>query len=308
MSELIPVEHLHKANTLPNLIAAYVETQMIGCSERRKRDVTNTLYRWVAYLSLRKGVNQMTMARYPMYLTEKGVHPNSINSHVRMIRKFLKWCFQFGYTKERWYEFIPTVRGVAPGEPEIITQTEYEKLLKICDDRDLSWGIVCGYYTGLRLGDVCCLRWGSVDMERQVIKTVPNKTARSTGRSAEIPFITASDIHNWLIELQQESDCAPEQHVSYALYIRYTVDPTCICRYYKRLFKKADLGHKSYKHFRSTFDSRMANSGMNMAMAAKITGRSDPRALMRYIKVDIEAAREGVAKAMEIHNKYEVFK
>jgi integrase len=303
MTDLVTVQPLERAATIPNLIREFCDTQLVGCGPRRIREVENMLNRWCAFLANRK-LEPMTFARYPAYLQEKNTHPNTINAQVRIVRKFLKWCFLCGFTKERWYEFIPTVRGVAPGEPIIVTQSEYEKLIEICTDRDLKWGIVCGYHTGIRLGDVCNLRWSAIDMDRQLVATVQGKTGRATGKMVQMPFTTQSDIHVWLLELREESECRPDDYVSYSLHVRYAIDPTCISRYYIRLFNKAGLPDKSFKHFRSTFESRLANSGMNLAMAAAITGRSDPKALMRYIKVDIEAAREGVAKAMEIHQKY----
>lgn len=297
---------LSRAHTIPNLIDDYVSTALVGVSTLRIRDVKNTLMRWAAYMGGRSMV-PMEIAKYPEFLIKKGVHPNSVNNACRILRSFFRWAFRMGLATERWYEYVGSVRGVAYAEPKIITQTEYEKLLSISDDIDLSWGIVCGYHTGLRLGDVCNLRWSCVDMDRQLVKTTPSKTSRAHAISVEIPFVTESDMHRWLRDLK-EQDEAIEGYVSYSLHTRYAVDKTCISRYYTRLFRKAGIPDKSFKQFRSTFESRLANSGINLGMAAKMTGRSDPRSLMRYIKVDIEAAREGVAKAMEIHNKLEIFK
>jgi len=35
-----------------------------------------------------------------------------------------------------------------------------------------------GTFTGLRMGDVCTLKWGEVDLDRQIITRIPNKTSR----------------------------------------------------------------------------------------------------------------------------------
>lgn len=299
---------LNRARTIPNLIDDYVKTALVGVSPRRILDVRTTLLQWCGYMGGRSMV-PMEIAKYPDHLIRKGIHPNSVNKYVRILRAFFRWAFKMGLCAERWYEYMDTVRGVAYAEPKIITQTEYEKLLSVSTDRELSWGIVCGYHTGLRLGDVCNLRWSCVDMDRQLVKTSPSKTSRAHAISVEIPFVTESDMHRWLRDLKAEEESESiEGYVSYSLHCRYAVNHTIVSRFYTRLFAKAGIPGKSYKHFRSTFESRLANSGINLGMAAKMTGRSDPRSLMRYIKVDIEAAREGVAKAMEIHNKLEMFK
>ncbi len=43
---------------------------------------------------------------------------------------------------------------------------------------DLQTLLAIGTFTGLRLGDCCTLRWSEVDLDRGIIKRIPNKTAR----------------------------------------------------------------------------------------------------------------------------------
>lgn len=42
--------------------------------------------------------------------------------------------------------------------------------------------LAIGTFTGLRLGDCCTLTWGEVDLDRGLIRRIPNKTAKSGKR------------------------------------------------------------------------------------------------------------------------------
>ena len=49
--------------------------------------------------------------------------------------------------------------------------------------------ILIGIYTGLRLGDCCCLDWSSINLAQHVIQLIPSKTKRHAhGRPVTIPI------------------------------------------------------------------------------------------------------------------------
>jgi integrase len=119
-----------------------------------------------------------------------------------------------------------------------------------------------------------------------------------------IPIITDSDLHVELLKMRQ----------ALATETRYEVDEDFVCpelahRYtgsdsspqagqlYNRITKL--YPGRSFKTFRSTFASNLANSGMNIGLATKMTGHSDPKSLMIYVRPDPNALREGLEKALE---------
>ena len=72
-----------------------------------------------------------------------------------------------------------------------LTLDELERLLKAATKAGNEWRrlFVVGIYTGLRLGDCCCLRWDSVNLERGVIQLVPTKTRKHAhGQPVTIPI------------------------------------------------------------------------------------------------------------------------
>lgn len=54
-------------------------------------------------------------------------------------------------------------------------------------DGDWRAAILCGFYTGARLGDIAALKWENVDIENRVIRFRPKKTA-ARGKDVVIPI------------------------------------------------------------------------------------------------------------------------
>ena len=72
-----------------------------------------------------------------------------------------------------------------------LTLDEIERLMKAATKAGGEWKrlFTIGIYTGLRLGDCCCLAWNSVNLERGVIQLVPTKTRKHAhGQPVTIPI------------------------------------------------------------------------------------------------------------------------
>ena len=72
-----------------------------------------------------------------------------------------------------------------------LTLDEIERLMKAATKAGGEWKrlFTIGLYTGLRLGDCCCLAWNSVNLERGVIQLIPTKTRKHAhGQPVTIPI------------------------------------------------------------------------------------------------------------------------
>lgn len=71
------------------------------------------------------------------------------------------------------------------------TLDELKRIMDAATRQGAEWRLlfVLGMYTGLRLGDCCCLEWASVNFERNVIQVIPGKTKKfAHGRPVTIPI------------------------------------------------------------------------------------------------------------------------
>ena len=72
-----------------------------------------------------------------------------------------------------------------------LTLDEIERLMKAAAKAGSEWKrlFTIGIFTGLRLGDCCCLAWNSVNLERGVIQLIPTKTRKHAhGQPVTIPI------------------------------------------------------------------------------------------------------------------------
>lgn len=142
-------------------------------------------------------LQDLTAARAREYAAElwsDGIAPGTYNAHVSFLRGV--WSVlsvPCGLRDNPW----AGVRRVA-GEQEGRREFDEQQLRAICEKAQGSWRamVALGLYTALRLGDVACLAWDSLDLDAGLLRLVPSKTKRKGARAVvEVP------LHAGLVEM-----------------------------------------------------------------------------------------------------------
>ncbi len=156
-------------------------------------------------------------------------------------------------------------------------------------------------YTGARCGDLCLLKWTSVDLNHRIIRFVPHKIAHSSRKSVEIPI---SDVlFEALSKLEQTG-----QYVLPNVAHRYSHNPGGISRDTKKLLLAAGLTPKdegstrrlravsrlSFYGFRHTAASMLINGGVNPLVVRDMLGHSTVDMTARYTHVSLESKVKAV--------------
>jgi len=182
-----------------------------------------------------------------------------------------------------------------------------DELRKICQKAtgELQKLLALGIYSGLRLGDCTTLRWGEVDLQRGIIRRIPNKTARRNPKPVIVP------IHPILRDMlaatpldQRGEYVLPE---TAALYNHRTDEVTDrIQKHFKTcgitLHKPGtgtdgiraviEVGFHSLRH---SFVSLCRESNAPLAVVESIVGHSNPSMTRHYTHVGELAAGRAVA-------------
>jgi hypothetical protein len=108
---------------------------------------------------------------YAAHLTATGRSANTFNKYVRLLS--LVWRVLGEHTDGNPWNGIARKRQNGHSRRELTV----EELRTVCEAAtgDLRLLFALGIYTGLRLGDCSTLRWCEVDIERALIRRVPNK-------------------------------------------------------------------------------------------------------------------------------------
>lgn len=182
-----------------------------------------------------------------------------------------------------------------------------EELARVCGSAtgEMRLLFALGIYTGLRLGDCALMDWGSIDLARNRIMTIPRKTARhADGKPVVIP------LHPVLAAMIAE--VPPESRTGYLLPVTaktYARDKALVSRWIQRAFTAAgietqttakgrramvDVGFHSLRH---TFVSLSLNAGVPIAVVQAIVGHSNP-AMTRHYFHQSEAALVSAVSAL----------
>jgi integrase len=126
-------------------------------------------------------ITPQTASDYAANLKQAGLSPNSFNKHTG----FLKRLFDVlnDQAKPRRNPFANAQNENRfrleqnTNSRRELTLAELKTLLETASG-DLQTLLYVGTFTGLRLGDCCTLKWGEVDLDRGIIRRIPNKTAK----------------------------------------------------------------------------------------------------------------------------------
>jgi integrase len=228
---------------------------------------------------------------------------STFNKHLNLLTLVFRVLKDKGRIAVNPWEDIQRKRIVAHGRRELTI----EELRTVCQSAkgELAVLLALGVYTGLRLGDCATLRWAEVDMAREVIRRIPNKTARRNPKPVIVP------IHPVLKEMLEVT--APEDRADY-------VSPEIAALYQRRSDMVTDMvqrqfitcgitPHKpgtgkggkravvevGFHSLRHTFVSLCRESNAPLAVVESIVGHSNPAMTRHYTHVGELAAGRAVA-------------
>ncbi len=186
---------------------------------------------------------------------------------------------------------------------EILNRTEQAKLLQFLhEDMDISKaGIFLCLSTGLRLGEICSLKWVDIDQERRLLhvnrtvqrikskegpaKTVLLETApKSVFSNREIPM------PDTLLALLMPFKKAGQEYI---LCTNKPMEPRTYQNHFKRYLGETKIPNYNFHTLRHTFATNCIDSGMDIKSLSEILGHSNVQiTLDRYVHPSMDTKRK----------------
>ena len=156
-------------------------------------------------------------------------------------------------------------------------------------------------YTGLRLGELCALKWEDIDTKNQLVivnRTVqrlyiegyPTKTAlletepKSEYSRREIPLSSGA------LELLGRFGGGEGQE--YIFGKERPLEPRTLQNHFKKFLKEAGLEHKNFHTLRHTFSTNCIERGTDVKSLSEMLGHSDVQiTLNRYVHPSMDVKR-----------------
>lgn len=186
---------------------------------------------------------------------------------------------------------------------EIMNRTEQTRLIQfLYSDMDISKvGIYLCLFTGLRLGEICSLKWADIDQKKGLLhvnrtvqriesKEGPTKTAlletppKSAFSKREIPM---SDILLTLLtRFQQDGQ-------EYVLKSSKPMEPRTYQNHFKKYLEQINAPSYNFHILRHTFATNCIDSGMDVKSLSEILGHSNVQiTLNRYVHPSMDTKRK----------------
>jgi integrase len=135
------------------------------------------------------GITPAIASEYASNMIRDKASPNTFNKRLNFLKLLCETLAHPAQLQANPFEKIKRKKLKTVSKRELTI----EELRRILDtgNKDLKLLLMLGLHTGLRLGDCATLKWGEVDLQRMLIRRIPNKT-RSRSPKPVVAGITAS--------------------------------------------------------------------------------------------------------------------
>lgn len=245
--------------------------------------------------------SRMSNSHIQAQLTALEVSDATRHNILATIKQTLRYAEkQYGYP-------VPALSGCTlqrhTSAIEIMNRAEQTRLIRfLYNDMNISKaGIYLCLFTGLRLGEICSLKWDDIDPERGLLhvnrtvqriesKEGPSKTTlletppKSIFSKREIPV--PDTLLSILTQFRQEGQ-------EYVLKNNRPMEPRTYQNHFKKYLEKINAPNYNFHILRHTFATNCIDSGMDIKSLSEILGHSNVQiTLNRYVHPSMDTKRK----------------
>lgn len=237
-----------------------------------------------------------------------GLSERTVRGMVMLVKLSLRAAAKEGCIPARQYDIC-----IPPQEKQsrlrVFSKTEQALLMQhiYLHLTPKNLGILFCLHTGLRIGELCALQWGDVDMEKRTVsvnKTVQRIYRRDTEGAGKTKLvITPPKTRNSVRTVPLSTLLYPvmkrmqaEDGESYLLTgSRKPTEPRTYRDYYDRLLRKLGIGHINFHGLRHTFATRLIEGGADYKTVSELLGHASVNITLNlYVHPQMEQKRQAV--------------
>lgn len=173
-----------------------------------------------------------------------------------------------------------------------------------------TFGILLSLYTGIRIGELCALKWGDINFDIQLLhinKTMIRTYTKEDGSKLHITSpktkssIRTIPLCKWIMHY---ANLLRGQDDEYIITGRDKyIEPNKYRLYYNKTLKDLDLPHLKFHALRHTFATRCIECGCDYKSLSQILGHSNVSITMNlYVHPQMELKRKCVEMLADYYN------
>ena len=193
-------------------------------------------------------------------------------------------------------------------------QTALEKFL-CCNMDESKLGIYLCLYTGLRIGEICSLKWSDISLGENILTVSRTMQRIQTFEAETLPktkIITTDPKSNFSVRSIPLPDCVtdklkgfcpscPDTYLLTGEAERY-VEPRTYQYRFKTYLSKCEVGDANFHALRHSFATRCITLGFEIKSLSEILGHANVNiTLNRYVHPSIELKRSNMNKLEGLH-------
>ncbi len=247
-------------------------------------------------------------------LTEKGLSPKTVKDILITLHTIIK------YAGKQMPQAMPMIEIIYPKVPKtemrVLTKQEQhifvQSLLRDMDS--CKFGVLLALFTGMRLGEVCALRWGDISVREgtiQVRATMQRLQDLGTDTETKTKIIITepkSQTSNRVIPLTEYAArlCASRQCNSPQAFVLtgnadVFIEPRTMQNRLRQYTRDCGLEGVHFHTLRHTFATRCVEVDFEIKSLSEILGHSSPQiTLERYVHASLALKRDNMRKLSAI--------
>ncbi len=281
-------------NKYHNLLASYILPRF---SEMQLQKISHELIeRYCGELLKTGGIQQ------------KGLSPKTVSDILSVIRSILKYASSSGR------EVLNDGRSVrikqCTKEIKVLSRSEQERLLAYLrqNPNSINTGIMLCLFTGMRIGEICALRWEDLSLSEQTVyvhQTMQRIQDKSSAASKTRVVITPpkSSCSIRMIPLPEllaayiSRYCKPGTGFFLTNSAQKYIEPRTMQNHFKQVIKECGLENVNYHILRHTFATRCVELGFDVKTLSEILGHANVNITMnRYVHPTLELKKENMQR------------
>ena len=191
-----------------------------------------------------------------------------------------------------------------PKEVEIFEKSDQVALINSLQSKitNKNFGILLTIHTGLRIGELCALKWSDINFDTQLLhinKTIIRTYTKEDGSKLNITApktrssIRTIPLNKWIMQYSVLLRGLDNEYIVTGK--EKYIEPNKYRLYYNRQLKDLDLPHRKFHSLRHTFATRCIECGCDYKSLSELLGHSNVSITMNlYVHPQLELKRKCV--------------
>lgn len=289
-----------------DILEAWLQSNRINVKESTYARYKQLIARHIAPVLGKFQVNKISTQLAERFVEDKlmsgrldqkgGLSPKTVTDMITIVKSSMEYADYHGYSIICNLSKLSVKKK--DKEMRVLSTQEQKQLTNVLlNDIDLcKAGILLSLYTGIRIGELCALKWENLCLENKTLRVrqtmqriqnpeigTKNKTKIVITEPKSQCSIRAIPLPDFLIDLIKPFQSHPNAYVLTGERNKY-IEPRTMQNCFQRLLKEAGIEKVNYHALRHTFATRCVEVGFEIKSLSEILGHSNVNiTLNRYV-------------------------